>query len=260
VKQQPAIEVRANRLGGIGGAEWHHAYIVYTDENGKQCFLRGGPTPTDPPPAMPISELSGGASRSSAIQSQQASTSGLSQGSSPNSASVSDKTPSGPYGTISTETRYLDKSPGAVLPVDYHPDQSYKSVVISQGPQCEGQFQQMCQEMQSIQGSNTRYSPLGPNSNTCVGQSLRSAGVAAKLPEGVWAPGFEQSIDTARITREQREAVCRDGNHETHPPGEHHVETASDIKSAERRSLKDQMRESSSSSKDRMHEVPGRNI
>lgn len=240
MSQEPTIEVRANRLGGIAGKEWHHAYIVYTDADGRQCFLRGGPSGNGEG-ASPLGELSGGASRSSSVQSTQASTSGLSYGSGSNPASASDKQAGGPYGAIQTETRWLDTRAGTVKPIDYHPDEPYKTTVVSRGPQCEGQFLKMSQEMQSLQATNTRYSPLGPNSNTCVADGLRSANLPEKLPEGVWAPGFDQHIDTSKVTQAQRNAVVHDGNHEVKPPGAE-LEKTSDEPAVRRQSLKDKMR------------------
>jgi hypothetical protein len=219
---EPYIEVRANKLGQLGNAEWYHLYAVYHDGKGNECFLRGGPS--DRPATGltgSLSEISGGASNSASVQSTQASTLGVSHGSGSNPVSASDKTPDGPFGSIKTETRWLDTSPGAKLPVDYHPDNNvYKSVVVARGPGCEQQFRTMCDEVAKIEATGTRYSPLGPNSNTTVTTALRNANIEPKLPEGVIAPGAEQHIDTSKVNRQQLQDVKGDGDHDAPvPPG-----------------------------------------
>lgn len=215
--EEPFIEVRANKLGQLGQAEWYHLYVVYHDGKGNQCFLRGGPS-THPggDTGRNISELSGGASNSASVQTSASLTFGFSRGSGSNPASLSDKQPNGPYGSIQTEVRWLDNQPGSRLPIDYHPEHNvYKSIVAARGPECEHKFRMMCDAMIRIEATNTRYSPLGPNSNTCVTTSLRAAGIDSKLPEGVIAPGAEQHIDTSKVTRMQMSAVARDGDHES---------------------------------------------
>ena len=147
-----------------------------------------------------------------------------------------------------TDVEWLDKRPGSKLPIDYHPGQEYESVVVSRGPQCEQQFKQICSEMNSIQATNTRYSPFGPNSNTCVADGLRAGNIQPQLPEGVWAPGFEQHIDTSKVTQAQRDTVARDGQHSTQKPWEPEAEKkdpAREEAAARRRELKDKMREAS---------------
>lgn len=243
-KREPTIEIRAGRLGKIHNVEWDHLYIVYTDEKGHQCYLRGGPE-YQAQGALLFSEVSGGSSRSSSMQSTKSSASGTTEGIGSNPTAQVDMGKGGPFGHIQTEVMWLDPKAGNRVPIDYHPGQHDKSVVVSRGPQCKGQFEKMCQEMNVIQASETRYNPLGPNSNSAVTQAARKAGIEPKLPEGAWAPGSEQSINTSKATPQKIAAAGKDGNHEPQKPASLEPPGApKDERQMRMQALKDKMRDS----------------
>lgn len=179
------IEVRANKLGGIGPLSWYHLHIVFTDSSGNQTGLRGGPSGHGPGGGSGLAtELSGGSSDSSSAGTSDALTSGCS-GSGSNPASSSDSSagnPNGPFGTIVTQVSPYDPSF-----IDYEP--TAPSVVIEEGPAVCAKLSQMESELKNLQDANTRYSPFGPNSNSVVSSVLRRIGLKPQIPDGVWAPG-----------------------------------------------------------------------
>jgi hypothetical protein len=172
------VEVRANKLSSLG---YYHMFIVFTDENGKEYFLRGGPSGSGGGSAASSGELSGGSSRAGSD-----STSG--SGSNPSAASDSSRGGIGPYGDI--VTKYGEYLPGTI---DY--DTGAPAVTVMNGVDACAKYAELTAQMDAITASHTRYNPLGPNSNSVVFTSLKNVGITPKTPDDVWAPGKDAEID-----------------------------------------------------------------
>jgi len=186
------VEVKATQLGHIAGIHWYHLFIVFTDQDGEQYFFRGGPGKSPSLGGSKLSgELSGGSSHSASGGTSDASTSGKS-GSGSNPSSASDSEDGGPYGTIHTKSGKYE--PGTI---DYDPEA--KSVEVASGPDACKYKDKLEEQMKLIQDSNTRYSPLGPNSNSTVFTALRNVSIDPKVPDGVWAPGARTHISVPKI-------------------------------------------------------------
>jgi hypothetical protein len=170
------IEVKATYLGDLPGLPpHHHLFIVYTDSEGRQFRLEGGPT--------------GGSSVSSALSGELSSRS-----------SGSSRSTSRPFGNIGTVVnRY-----GPAYPAF---DAGAKSTVIytsSNPTQVYQAFQQLKAQVAYIGATGIRYDPLQQNSNAVVGSAIRNVfgnvNLSKILPDtngkDVWAPGAEiQLID-----------------------------------------------------------------
>lgn len=175
------IEVAANRLGKVPiKGDYHHLHIIFTDEEGNKWGMRGGPS-ASPGSLGSSGDLSGGSSRGSSRSSS---------GSGSNSSSSSDSDGSGPFGTIITDVAQYDEEF-----IDYPQDgETLPKTTIAEGPDACAKFDDLKRQMRAIDASQTRYNPLGPNSNTTVFQALKNVGLAPKVPDGVWAPGASDTI------------------------------------------------------------------
>lgn len=173
------VEILANPLGTIPGVgTYYHLHLKVTRADGSVVGMRGGPSGNGP----------GGSSGSSSEL-----TGGSSNNSSGSNSSASDDT--GPYGTIVTEI-----SPYDAAFIDYpEPGQTLHSRVVAEGPDVCGKLGDLEAQINAIETTNTRYNPLGPNSNTTVTTALGNAGFSADLPDGVWAPGSDQRIETSGV-------------------------------------------------------------
>jgi hypothetical protein len=174
------VEVRASELSPLG---YYHLFIVFTDAGGTQHYLRGGPSAGGGGSSESSGELSGGSSRGSSRGSS---------GSGSNTAESSDSsrdTGGGPFGNIVTE--YGEYTPDTI---DWDP--AARAITVSSGPETCALYAQLQAQVDAIESSNTRYNPLGPNSNSTVFTALRNVGITPQAPEGVWAPGADDVIDT----------------------------------------------------------------
>ncbi|HXN47412.1 MAG TPA: hypothetical protein VN893_12275 [Bryobacteraceae bacterium] len=178
------VAVRALKLSPLG---FYHLSILFTDSTGKEFYLRGGPGAGGVGLSASSGELSGGSSRGS---SDSSSGSGSNPSASSDSSRDDDK---GPYGNIATKY-------GEYLPhtIDY--DTSAPSVTVMSGPDACGKYAELQAQMDAIAASNTRYNPLGPNSNSTVFTALKNVGITPKLPDDVWAPGKDTTIDVPAAT------------------------------------------------------------
>jgi hypothetical protein len=178
-KPECSIEVRANQLSPLG---YYHLFIVFTDASGQQMYLRGGPGGGTG--GSSAGELSGGSSNASSQSS-----SGSGSNSSKSSDSSDDK-PGGPFGSI--HTKYGKYEPGTI---DWDP--AAKSVSIKKDADACALYPALVAQMDAVGASHTRYNPIGPNSNTTVFTVLKNMGLDPAVPEGVWAPGKDQEIETS---------------------------------------------------------------
>jgi hypothetical protein len=198
------VEVRANKLSTLG---YYHMFVVYTDETGKEYYLRGGPSAAGPGSSGLSSELSGGSSHSSSVKSS-GSSSGSSQSSgsshSSNSSQSSDSSqPSGsnpssssdssggggggPFGYIVTE--YGEYKPGTI---DWDP--GAKAGTVESGPGTCGKYNDLKKAFDGVTASKSRYNPVGPNSNSTVFSALKKVGITPRRPDDIWAPGYDTPI------------------------------------------------------------------
>lgn len=177
------VEIRANRLGSLPlKGDYYHLFIVFTDGKGEESYLRGGPSKRGPGSSGTSSEMSGGSSHGSGHDTS---------GSGSNPSASSDSGDSGPFGTIVTQ--YGPYQPGTI---DWDPNA--KTIEVANGPDACAKYEQLKAQMDAISASKTRYSPLGPNSNSTVFSALRNVGISPQLPNGVWAPGAEMPINTTK--------------------------------------------------------------
>jgi len=160
---------------------YYHLFIVFTDASGQQMYLRGGPSGHG---GGSSTEVSGGSSNAS---SQSSSGSGSN---SAKSSDSSDDKPGGPFGTI--RTQYGKYEPGTI---DWDP--AAKSMNIKKDADACALYPALVAQMDAVGASQTRYNPIGPNSNTTVFTVLKNMGLDPAVPEGVWAPGKDQSIETS---------------------------------------------------------------
>jgi hypothetical protein len=172
------VEVKAKQLSPLG---YYHLFIVFTDGSGNQFFLRGGPSGPGPGLLGLSSELSGGSSQNASIESSNS-------GSNPSASSDSSDDGGPSYGYI--ETKYGEYT--AANTTDWGPDR--KSITVDVGPATCGKYDGLKKAFDAITASKTRYSPLGPNSNSCVFTALKQVGIAPQVPDGVWAPGRDVPI------------------------------------------------------------------
>jgi hypothetical protein len=153
-------------------------FIVFTDANGKEYYLRGGPSGKGPASSSGLSsELSGGSSQGSSGSNSSAS-----------SDSSSGGVAGGPWGYIASE--YGEYKPGTI---DWDP--GAKATTVDSGPATCGKYEALKRAFDAIAASKTRYNPLGPNSNSCVFTALQKVGITPQAPGGVWAPGADVPID-----------------------------------------------------------------
>jgi hypothetical protein len=175
------IEVAGNKIGHapIMG-DYYHLHIIFTDANGKQWGMRGGPS-ASPGASGSSADLSGGSSRAG---------SRASSGTGSNSADSSTGG-SGPFGYIKT-----DVAPYDAEFIDYPQDgETLPKITVAEGDDICEKFDELKTQMSAIDASQTRYSPLGPNSNSTVFTALSNVGVQPKAPSGVWAPGATDTIN-----------------------------------------------------------------
>ena len=168
------IEVRASEIGAIFGKSYSHLFIVFTDKDGIEYYLRGGPSGQTGSSGL-SSGLSGGSSHSS------------SRGSSGSGSNPSNSLSGSPWGYITTE--YGQYLPGTI---DYDPEA--KSIQVASGTESCSGYRKLMEEMEKINNAHVDYNPLGPNSNSVVFTTLKNIGITPKLPEDVWAPGYETPI------------------------------------------------------------------
>lgn len=169
------IEVRANQLSPLG---YYHMFIVFTDANGKEFYLRGGPSGSGPASSSGLSSgLSGGSSQGSSGSNSSASSDASSGGA-----------PGGSWGYIATQ--YGEYKPGTI---DWDP--GAKAITLENSPSTCPKYEALKQTFDAITASKTSYNPLGPNSNSCVFTALRKVGITPAEPGGVWAPGADVPID-----------------------------------------------------------------
>jgi hypothetical protein len=153
---------------------------VFTDATGQEYYMRGGPGARGPARGSGISkELSGGSSHTGTDSSS---------GSGSNPSSSSDDT-AGPYGDIVTET-------GRYEPASTDWDPGAKAITIVNDPTACAKQTDLEDQMRTIQGSKTRYNPMGPNSNSVAFTALKNVGLTPAVPDGVWAPGKDMIIKT----------------------------------------------------------------
>jgi len=184
------IEVRTNVIGNapIVG-EYSHAFIVYTNSEGEEFYLRGGPDGGGGSSSRPISDVTGGSTANPG------GSSGSSNGSS-NPSRSGDLSSGRPFGNIDTE--YGPYVPGTI---DWNPNAD--SVVVARGEDLSGVYEQLKDQMDKIEDADIRYSPLGPNSNSTVATALDNVGIEPQLPAGVNAPGFSmENIVSAGLIEE----------------------------------------------------------
>ncbi len=165
------IEIRATELNSVLG--YCHLFIVFTDENGTQYYLRGGPS--NGGNSSDSSGLSGGSSHASSRESSNS-------GSNPSNSSSNSS-----WGHITTE--YGQYLPGTI---DYDPQA--KTVQVDSCTRSCPKYQILIEEMNKIENAHIVYNPLGPNSNSVVFTALRNIGIIPSLPDNVWAPGYDMPI------------------------------------------------------------------
>lgn len=191
------VEVRSLPVAG-GAFHARHLFIITTDASGTEYVLRGGPSKNNVP--MPVSQLSG---NSSQIGSQESSGSGSnpsasdsdssgskSTGSNSLGSNLSDSDDGGVYGTIYAKD-YGKYAPGVQ---DWYPDA--ERISVAEGPGWCNARERLATEMDSITAAKIPYRPLGPNSNSTVFTALKNIGIEPKVPEGIWAPGASQYLET----------------------------------------------------------------
>jgi hypothetical protein len=200
------VDVRANKLSALG---YYHMFVVYTDEDGNEFYLRGGPSGGGPGGSSGLSsELSGGSSDSASVKSSgsasdssqstsessgsDSSQSDSSQPSGSNPSASSDSSPGGagdggPWGYIGV--KYGPYTPGTI---DWDP--GAKSVTVANGPGICGKYSDLTKAFDGVEASKTRYNPLGPNSNSTVFSALKKVGITPQRPDDVWAPGYDTPI------------------------------------------------------------------
>lgn len=178
---QCKLEVRASKLGQIGRVDWHHLFLVFTDATGTEYYYRGGPGDS-PGASGQLGQVSGGASGSGSESASRRLTSGSSgSGINPSRSSGA------PFGTIITES-----GPYTAGTIDWDPEAV--KITVSEGVDTCRLQNELEREMTDIAATNTRYRPLGPNSNSAVTTVLRNLGITPKLPPGVLAPGSGMHI------------------------------------------------------------------
>lgn len=169
------VEVRANALS-LGS---YHLFIVFTNQEGKEYFFRGGPSGGGPSSSSGVSgELSGGSSRNGSESTS---------GSGSNTNRASDSGGSGPYGYIvTTHGDYVEGT------IDY--EVGAPSVVINHSAAACAMYDKLIGQMAAIDAAKIRYAPLGPNSNSVVYTALKNVGLTPAVPSGVWAPGKDTPL------------------------------------------------------------------
>lgn len=165
---QPSIEVRANYLGKLPGADPHyHLVIVVRDGNGNNTYYRGGPSN-----GVTSSGASSGSSRSS---------SGSTAGSSGGSLGTGGKLIT-EFGAYTPDSIDYDKNAVVIYNAKLDPKDvsKVKNSLVNQ--------------MKAIKNAKIDYFATGPNSNSTVGTAMRNIGVDLQIPKGMWVPGVEQQL------------------------------------------------------------------
>lgn len=180
VPPRETIEVRSYEIGSapIVG-DYSHAFIVYTNDEGQEFFLRGGPDGGNGVgSSRTAGEITGGGSANPSGSSDR------SNGSS-NPSRTGDSSFGRPYGNIATDygafvsgSTYDYGRPGTV------------SIVVAEGEDLSDVYEQLKVQADKIEDAGIRYNPLGPNSNSTVATILDNVGIEPRLPPGVNAPGF----------------------------------------------------------------------
>jgi hypothetical protein len=175
------IEVRYNKLGGIGSASYYHAYVVVTDNSGRQTYYRGGPSAGGP---------SGGSSGqlSSASGGSSSGASGSNSNSSNSTSPCGKGGNSGPWGAISTNS-------GPYVPgtIDWNPNKTPSVTVLDNSDPAGPYNQALRSAFNKIGNANIVYNPLRTNSNSAAHQAIQDIGLPRpKAP--VWAPGSSTDL------------------------------------------------------------------
>ena len=152
------IELMASAVGKIGGVTWHHLYLVATDADGTQSYLRAGPQ------SLPIGHLIGRTTQyGDALEDHE-------------------PPPAGPYGVITFSSGPYE--PGSV---DFDP--VAENVTIADGAAAAPLWDKLQKTAQTLQEEKIPYDPVGKGANWALMEALQRCGVQPSLPPQRWAPG-----------------------------------------------------------------------
>lgn len=194
------IEVRATELATIPGTNYethHHLFLVYTNNEGKEYYLRGGPERDIPRTSTKIVNDSTDGKDSSSIVSEGSIEYNL-------------------FGrVVSVYGEYRENTP------DWpKPGETVQSVIVAEGENLSEEYKKLQTEINNFNNANIPYNPFKSNSNSVVTSALRNIGIQPKIPPEVLAPGDETLLKgktASEVLKELREKAERRDKHKIDP-------------------------------------------